>query len=49
MGVETNFEELQEKIDKVICDWSMRTQHNFEEDELDSLVDAIAEELKEVK
>jgi len=32
------------QVDKIICDWSMATGHSFTEEELNSLVDILAED-----
>lgn len=33
-----------ERLDKLICDWSLRTGHGFRAKDLDSLVDLLADE-----
>lgn len=33
-----------EKVDKLICDWSLKTGHAFQEKELNSLVELISSE-----
>lgn len=44
-GLLDQFTVKPEWVDKIVCDWTLKSEHAFTEDELNSLVDTLANRL----
>ena len=46
MNEEKDGNKFHRRVDELICNWSMMTMHSFKEEEINSLVDLIADDFK---